>query len=164
MNQDNMMKWILLAAGAYLLWNWFKHSTTVAAQGKTTTSPLTPGTGTGANTGTGSGAGSNTGTGSGATTTTPPPDSVLMQAAVDASKASLAGDYRLNWWQWNYYRMQGAKTILGIADPDPAVYQPPLDTKLSVTPDQQLTAAEYHQLLTQFGLSGLMWRSPISWR
>jgi len=87
-----------------------------------------------------------------------------MQAAVDASKASLAGDYRLNWWEWNYYRMKGAKDILGIADPDPAVYQPQLDTKLSVTPDQQLTAAEYHQLLTQFGLSGLMWRSPISWR
>jgi hypothetical protein len=162
MNQDNMMKWILLAVGAYLLLSWVKNRGAIPDM-HTGTGPGT-GTGTGPGTGTGTGTGPGTGTGTGTTTATPPPDSVLMQAAVDASKASLAGDYRLNWWQWNYYRMQGAQTILGIADPDPAVYQPKLDSKLSVAPDQRLTAAEYHQLLTQFGLSGLMWRSPQYWR
>jgi len=155
MNQDSTMKWILLAAGAYLLLSWVKNRG--GTPDMSTATPAMP-TVTIPSTDTGTGAGSGT------TTATPPSDSVLMQAAVDSSKASLAGDYRLNWWQWNYYRMQGAKTILGIADPDPAVYQPKLDSKLSVTPDQRLTAAEYHQLLTQFGLSGLMWRSPQYWR
>lgn len=87
-----------------------------------------------------------------------PSDESLMRAALNRSDASLAGGFKLNWWQWNYYRSEGAKRILGIPDPDPAIYAPDLGERLHVTPEQMLTAGEYHDLLDRFGgLSGLMW-------
>lgn len=80
----------------------------------------------------------------------PPSDDVLMQAAVDASKASLPGDYRFNWWQWNYYRSRGAEKYLGVAnaDAEPEKWAP----VLSIPPEQLITAAEYHRLLQQAGV------------
>jgi hypothetical protein len=80
----------------------------------------------------------------------PPPDDVLMQAAVDASKASLPGDYRFNWWQWNYYRSRGAEKYLGVAnaDAEPQKWAP----VLSIPPEQLITATEYHRLLQQAGV------------
>ncbi len=91
----------------------------------------------------------------------PPSDEDLMRAALDPSSAALAKGARMNWWAWNYYRTEGAKRILGIENPDPAAYAPKLDDKLQVTPQQMLTASEYHELLRQFaaysGVSGLAW-------
>jgi hypothetical protein len=80
----------------------------------------------------------------------PPSDDVLMQAAVDASKASLPGDYRFNWWQWNYYRSRGAEKYLGVAnaDAEPEKWAP----VLSIPPEQLITATEYHRLLQQAGV------------
>jgi hypothetical protein len=51
MNQDNMMKWILVAVGVYLSWNWFKNWGVLE---KMPTMDYTPGT-DGTNTGAGSG-------------------------------------------------------------------------------------------------------------
>lgn len=91
----------------------------------------------------------------------PPSDEDLMRAALDPSSAALARDARMNWWAWNYYRTEGAKRILGIENPDPAAYAPKLDDRLQITPQQMLTASEYHELLRQFaaysGVSGLAW-------
>jgi hypothetical protein len=80
----------------------------------------------------------------------PPSDDVLMQAAVDASKASLPGDYRFNWWQWNYYRSRGAEKYLGVAnaDAEPEKWAP----VLSIPAEQLITATEYHRLLQQAGV------------
>lgn len=151
----NAMQIVLLAAGGLLLLKYF--------------SSAKPDSGT-----TPSGAGNNpAGSGSMAEQTTAypngvqteavetPSDEALMKAALARADAPLAGAFKLNWWQWNYYRSRGAESILGIENPDPAIYAPKLDDKLQVSPEQMLTANQYHDLLDQFGgLSGLMW----SWR
>lgn len=90
-----------------------------------------------------------------------PNDEDLMRAALDPSYAALARDARMNWWAWNYYRTEGAKRILGIENPDPAYYAPKLDDRLQISPQQMLTAGEYHELLRQFvassGIGDLAW-------
>lgn len=147
----NAMQLILVAAGGILLLKYFLPSSASvsAAPGSVET---------GSETASGSSA-----SGSGVQTeaTAAPSDEALMKAALNRSDAALAGSFKLNWWQWNYYRTEGAKQILGIESPDPAIYAPKLDDKLQVSPEQMLTASQYHDLLDQFGgLSGLMW----SWR
>lgn len=136
---DDKLKWILILGGGYLLYVWLRESTSAAAIPQPQQQTPQPQQQT-------------------QTPVTKPDDRVLMQAAVDPGKASLAGAFRMNWWAWNWYRMEGAKQILNIENPDPAVYQPPLDSKLQISPEQQLTAAEYHQLLHDYGLGMLMWR------
>lgn len=91
---------------------------------------------------------------------TPPGDSVLMAAALRESDASKAGSYRQNWWAWNYYRSRAAEVLLGIENPDPEIYAPDLGYRFGITPEQMITAGEYHNLLKQAGvaMTGLFWR------
>jgi len=93
------------------------------------------------------------------------PDNIkLASAALDASKASLTGSYKLSGHQWNWYRMQAAISA-GIYD---AAKHNPNIAGL----DANYTASEYHALLSAAGLggigSGIGWGTPAgmstAWR
>jgi len=94
---------------------------------------------------------------------TPPPDDVLKQAALDPSKASLAGEWRFSWHAWNYYRAQAAIEA-GLCSPPCAEYAPVLGERFGLTDNQGLTASEYHGYLSQLGMSGLTWRYVRAYR
>lgn len=80
-----------------------------------------------------------------------PGNAQLMEAALDPSKASTTGSYKLSGHQWNWYRAQAA-IAAGIFVQ--AVHQPDIPGL-----DSLMTAAEYHALLKkEAGLSGLRWR------
>ncbi len=80
-----------------------------------------------------------------------PGNAQLMEAALDPSKASVTGSYKLSGHQWNWYRAQAA-IAAGIFVQ--AVHQPDIPGL-----DSLMTAAEYHSLLKkEAGLSGLRWR------
>lgn len=76
----------------------------------------------------------------------------LMNAAFDKSKASLTGAYKLSGHQWNWYRAQRA-IALGIFNE--SLHQPNIPGL-----DSQMTAAEYHAVLSGAGLGRLVrtWR------
>lgn len=94
---------------------------------------------------------------------TPPPDDVLKQAALDPSKASLAGEWRYSWHAWNYYRAQAAIEA-GLCSPPCSEYAPVLGERFGLTDNQGLTASEYHGYLSQLGMSGLTWRYVKAYR
>jgi hypothetical protein len=94
---------------------------------------------------------------------TPPPDDVLKQAALDPSKASLAGEWRFSWHAWNYYRAQAAIEA-GLCSPPCPEYAPVLGERFGLTDNQGLTASEYHGYLSQLGMSGLTWRYVKAYR
>jgi hypothetical protein len=99
-------------------------------------------------------------------TGTPPPDDVLKQAALDPSKASLAGGWRFSWHAWNYYRAQAAIEA-GLCSPPCSEYAPVLGERFGLTDSQGITAGEYHAYLAQAGMGRLFWgRNAMhsSWR
>lgn len=79
-----------------------------------------------------------------------PTDEQLMAAAFEASQAGQAGSYKLNGWQWNFYRGQEA-VRRGVYDA--LRHEPVLDSFMD--PSQPMTAAEYHSYLASGGISGL---------
>lgn len=79
-----------------------------------------------------------------------PTDDQLMAAAFEASQAGQAGSYKLNGWQWNFYRGAEANRR-GVYDA--LRHEPVLDSFMD--PSQPITAAEYHSHLASGGISGL---------
>jgi len=162
----NNAGWILIGAAALLL---LLNRRTPAIQQRTPAAGGgTPATGSGTPA-TGSGnqpAGNPAANAAGAmpeSVGTPPPDDVLKQAALDPSKASLAGEWRFSWHAWNYYRAQAAIEA-GLCSPPCAEYAPVLGERFGLTDNQGLTASEYHGYLSQLGMSGLTWRYVRAYR
>jgi hypothetical protein len=92
-----------------------------------------------------------------------PPDEVLEQAAIDPAKASLAGEWRVSWHGWNYYRAQAAIKA-GLCAPPCSEYAPVLGERVGLTDNQGITASEYHGYLSQIGMSGVAWRRVAAYR
>lgn len=163
MKQEDMIKWALIAVGAYLVYQWLSKSNIFGA-----TQQIPAGNQTGA--GAGAGAGTNTGAGgstsnnmsqnNGGSTgggNVAPEDRELqlMKAAWTAQDAALTGSTKMNLHQWNWYRAKMAATIN-------VPYEQAIDTAFDAVadPNLQYTAAEYHAILNQMGLSGTGWGSP----
>jgi len=78
-----------------------------------------------------------------------------MKAAWSANDAPLTGSTRLNLHQWNWYRSKMAATMS-------VPFDQALETAFDAVADPNLeyTAAEYHAILQQMGLTGVGWGSP----
>ena len=92
-----------------------------------------------------------------------PSDSVLLEAALDPAKAPVAGGWRMNWHEWNWYRGEAAAKA-GLCSPPCSEYMPVLGARFGLSDSQGLTASEYHGYLSQLGMSGLTWRYRKSYR
>lgn len=73
-----------------------------------------------------------------------PADSVLKRAAANAHWAPEAGQFGLNWHQWNWYRSQYNSNL--------PVYAP---EDVGADHTSLITATQYHAMLAAKGLSGL---------
>lgn len=154
MEQKDLIKWALIAAGAYLVYKW------LADSGMFGGLLAQPQTGAGATTGVTTGT---TATQTQAQTQTQPvaqivaaepSDDLRMQAASDASKAGLTGSFRLNSHEWNWYRAAYFTTVLG--QPFDQNTMSPVNLP---DPDAKITASEYWAKLRSAGLSGMGWGS-----
>lgn len=173
MKKEDMIKYALIAVGAYLLYQWLTQPGGFLDPARSAAA-LIPGEGAGAGAGTQqttqqtqnqttqqsseqtSGGTSRTddkgtSTGSRTGTRTPTPDDTMLKiAAYDSSKAGTTGSFKLNAHQWNWYRAARAQELKTF---DAAIHQPALDA--FGDPNLQYTAAEYHALLGKAGISGL---------
>lgn len=167
MDKKQLMKWAAIALAAYLVWRYFQANGGFSNIFGGTDQPQLPGgtdqpasgtqepasqTGAGANTSTGAGTTPPPGNGSGSTAGAPavPSDDDLMAAAHNPAQVGRAGDYRLNFHQWNWYRMQAAIAATGSYTAEQ--HQPNWDGILD--PNSLVTAAEYQAALAQRGLGG----------
>jgi hypothetical protein len=160
--KEDLIKWALIAAGAYLVYKWMTDSGFLGGGDQAQLPAPAPGAGTGTQT-------------QQQTTTTPPAptppaptppapppgnletqysdaDMALMTAAYyPAGAAQYGGDTRLNAHQWNWYRARMAEK-LGV-ELDPAIHSPSVDSYAN--PNLEYTASEYHAILASMGIGGL---------
>lgn len=164
-DKQTLIKYALIAAAAYLVWRWWQQNQQ-AQLSSPPAAPQLPASQTGAQqsaqqsagvqapSGTQPGAGSGVGSGASQPSQvqmTAPSDEDLMEAAYSASAAGRAGSYKLNLWEWNWYRQQAAIAKTGTFIPEQ--HQPHLDQWMD--PTTRVTAMEYHGVLAQAGISGL---------
>lgn len=177
MDKKQMMKWAAIALAAYLVWRYFQANGGFNLFGGQTAQPQLPGgsdqpqpsdqtgTGTGQQPANGANgaapppAGGNGSQTTGTGTQVVPSDEDLMAAAYNPAQAGKTGAYKLNFHQWNWYRMQAAIAATGGYVPEQ--HQPAWDGILD--PNSLVTAAEYQSALAQRGLSGRTgWSSGYS--
>lgn len=156
----NPMKLILLAGAGYLVYTAVIAPHAAASAVATgSAAPPPPSTGTGAQNPAAQPAGNTTPTGNNACSMTPvPSNDALMRAATNPAWIGPVGNYCQNAWQWNWFRDQYQRVVIGNPNPDPANTQVAFDD--ITDPRTNITAAEYHALLARKGLSGLRY-API---
>ena len=166
MDKNEMIKWALIAVGAYLVYKWMTDSGFLGG-GDQAQLPA-PGAGTGTGTGTqlpgqqqvqtpaptppapppGNG-GNGSGTGIPQYSDS---DMALMTAAYyPAGAAQYGGSTKLNAHQWNWYRARMAEKL--VVEFDPAIHSPSVDAYAN--PNLEYTASEYHAILATMGIGGL---------
>lgn len=85
-----------------------------------------------------------------------PSNDALMRAAINRDWIGPVGNYCQNAHQWNYWRQQFQATVGGYPN---AAQQTAFDD--ITDPNKNITAAEYHALLSRKGLSGLRWAPKL---
>ena len=161
MDKNEMIKWALIAVGAYLVYKWMTDSGFLG--GVTQVPQITPGSGSGGGGstsggggGTSPGNGGNGGNGGGDVIATgsglSDAELALMTAAYyPAGAAQYGGSTKLNAHQWNWYRARMAEK-LGV-EFDQSIHSPDVDAYAN--PNLEYTASEYHAILASMGIGGL---------
>jgi len=160
MDKDQIMKYLMIAGAAYLVYWYLTQTPTTPTVPK---SLVLPAADTGRVVAPGASYPSLTTMHAAITSGTnagfaKPSDEVLMLAAMFPDMTVSAGSYKMNVHQWNWYRTKYQTDKAGNPNPDPNTYSPSLDD--ITDPNKGITANEYHALLSQKGLSGLGW-TPI---
>jgi hypothetical protein len=172
MDKQKIVRYALIALAAYIVWRYLESRGGLAGLfGSLSNQPvLPPGTqpdqtvqsgsqASGTQTGQQGQQPSSSTASSGQSAPAVPSDSDLMAAAYDPAQAGKTGAYKLNFHQWNWYRMQAAIAATGTYSAEK--HQPAWDG--IVDPETQVTAAEYQAQLARRGLAGMSgWSSGYS--
>lgn len=155
MNPSTLMKFGALGVGAYLLYQHFGASPLSSSAATTGTSSTTSTTSTGTSSSANAGTTTTTAAAIAAAAATGPfantpeanngIDVQYKRAAAWAGWAKEAGDKRLDWHQWMYYRQRWNDTL-----PRPASEDVGQGEGLA-----KMTATEFHAILAAKGLAGL---------
>jgi hypothetical protein len=166
MKTNDMIKYAAIALAAWMLYKWITSQTQTAdnqqkqiAGGTGAGAGTVAGSGAGAGAGTSPTAGTGAGTGDGKPTTQNPPNppvptpptADIYAAALSASDASKTGSWTTSGHAWNWYRMVAAQAA-GWSEEE---VQRRAQADLGPEMNNNMTAAQYHELLAANGLSGL---------